>query len=100
MSGRPLLLIVGMALAVWLPKGLPLLLVSDRLPPGVARWLHYVAPAVLAALVAPNILMPDGRLHLGWGLAPYAVAFAVALLTRRVIPTLGAGLATLWLVSR
>jgi branched-subunit amino acid transport protein len=89
-----LLVIVGMALAVYAPKALPLVLISERLTARLRRWLQYVAPAVLGALVAPSIIAPSGRLAApGWDQAAYVVAFVVALWTRRMIPALAAGMA-------
>jgi branched-subunit amino acid transport protein len=84
------------ALAVYLPKALPMVLVSDRITPGVRRWLDHVAPAVLAALVAPSIVLPNGRFG-----APrleqlaFVVTFLVALRTRRMLPSVASGFAVL-----
>ena len=96
MSLADLFAIVVMALAVFLPKAVPLLLVSDRLRPAIRRWLEFVAPAVLAALVAPSMVLPGGALG-----APrleqlaFAVTFGVALWTRRMLPPVVAGVAVL-----
>jgi branched-subunit amino acid transport protein len=90
------LTIVVIALAVYLPKGLPMLLVSDRLLKAIGRWLEFVAPAVLAALVAPSIFISDGALatprlvHLA-----FVGTFVVAILTRRMLPAVAAGVAVL-----
>ena len=92
MSVLDLLAILVISAAVYLPKGLPLVLVGDRLSPGVRRWLEYVAPAVLAALVAPTILVSDRALTPPrWELLAFVATFVVALLTRRMLPSLGAG---------
>ena len=88
------LVIVGMAVAVYLPKALPLVAISERQTARLQRWLQFVAPAVLGALVAPSIAVSPN-----WSQASYAVAFAVALRTRRMLPAIGAGLATLALVT-
>jgi branched-subunit amino acid transport protein len=99
-TSTELLIILGMAVAVYLPKALPLVLISERLTSRLKRWLQYVAPAVLGALVAPSILAPSGRLAApGWDLAAYAVAFVVAVATRRMIPSLAAGMAAIVLVA-
>jgi len=88
--------IVVTAAAVYLPKALPLVLVGDRLPRSVRQWLEYVAPAVLAALVAPTILVTDRTLApLHWELLAFVATFAVALLTRRMLPSLAAGVVVL-----
>lgn len=60
MSVQPyhLLLILGMALVTYLPRALPLVLLSSRrLNPGIERWLRLIPPAVLAALLAPELFL-------------------------------------------
>jgi branched-subunit amino acid transport protein len=95
-----LVVILGMALAVYVPKALPLVIVSEGLTTRLRPWLQYVAPAVLGALVAPSIVAPSGQLAPpGWDQTAYVVAFVVALVTRRMVPSLAAGLATIVVVS-
>ena len=59
-----LLLILGMALVTYIPRAAPLMLLSSRkLNPLLMRWLEMVPPAVLAALLAPELLLtatPEG----------------------------------------
>ena len=84
------------SLAVYTPKALPLVLVGDRLPSGVRRWLEFVAPAVLAALVAPSIFTADGNVTPPrWELLAFVATFVVAVITRRMLPPVAAGLAVL-----
>ena len=53
-----LMLIAGMALVTYLPRIAPLLLFSSRtLHPAIMRWLAMIPPAVLAALLAPELLL-------------------------------------------
>lgn len=53
-----LLLILGMALVTYIPRVAPLMLLSSRnLNPLLMRWLEMVPPAVLAALLAPELLL-------------------------------------------
>lgn len=57
--------ILGMALVTFLPRLLPLWLLSARsLPPLVVAWLRYVPPAVLAAMLLPAVLAPNDRVDL------------------------------------
>ena len=93
MTPRDAVLIVLVALAVYLPKGLPVLLVPERLPRPLERWLQYVAPAVLSALVAPTVLAPPEDAAGTWRACAYAVAFVLALATRRMLVAAGGGLA-------
>jgi branched-subunit amino acid transport protein len=90
--------ILLMALAVFLPKAVPLLLVPERIAPSVRRWLDYVAPAVLAALVAPSIVLENGEVAAPrWEHLAFTVTFAVAVWTRRMLPSLASGVAVLLL---
>lgn len=72
------------------------LVVADRvagLPEPALRVLRLVAPAALAALVAPPLLLPEGRVD---PLSPATLAGAAAALvawrTRNVLATLIVGL--------
>ena len=56
-----LLLILGMAVVTYIPRAAPLMLLSSReLNPMLMRWLEMVPPAVLAALLAPELLTRTG----------------------------------------
>jgi branched-subunit amino acid transport protein len=99
-TATELLVIVGMAIAVYIPKAVPLVLISERLTNRLRGWLQYVAPAVLGALVAPSIVAPNGRLAApGWDQAAYVVAFVVAVWTRKMVPSLAAGMVAIVLAA-
>lgn len=54
------LLIFGMAAVTYIPRLLPLWLLSNRdLHPTFMRWLEMVPPAVLAALLAPSLFLRE-----------------------------------------
>ncbi len=60
------LTIVGMGVVTYLPRVLPMLLLSGRnLAPWISRWLSFVPATVLAALLAPGLICPEGQLDLG-----------------------------------
>ncbi|MCX9157691.1 AzlD domain-containing protein [Niveibacterium sp. 24ML] len=72
------------------------------LGPRLQALLRYVPPAVLAALIAPEVFMRDAALDLSPGnprLIAAAVAAVVALRTRSVTLTIGVGLVTLWVAQ-
>ena len=76
-------------------------IVGDRTMPDWAMVpIRFVAPAVLAALAAPAVLLDDGVLALSPATNPRALAAAVALLlawkTRNVAVVIVAGMATVW----
>lgn len=59
------LILVGMAAVTYLPRLIPALFFSSRrLPVALERFLSFVPTAVLAALLAPSILVLDGRVQL------------------------------------
>ena len=70
----------------------------DEIPQGVERALRFVPAAVLAALVLPSFLtLGPGGLAVD-RLAAGLVAAGVAWRTEDVFATIGAGMATLWVV--
>ncbi|MGI6037566.1 MAG: AzlD domain-containing protein [Limnochordia bacterium] len=90
-----------MALVTYLPRALPLLILSDmQLPLAVLRWLSFVPVAVLAALLAPELFMSEGELLL---FNPYLLAalpaFLVAARTGSLLGTALVGMLVV-MVSR
>lgn len=94
--------IVGMGLVTYMPRLIPLLLLTQRdgsetpLPPWVARWLGYVPVAVLAAMLLPSLLVVEGRAHLAWdNLALWAALPTawIAWRTRSLVGAVGVGVA-------
>ena len=72
------------------------------LPAPVQRALQYVPAAVLAAIIAPEVLVHGGQIHLApdnWRLLAAAIAAVAAWRTHSILYTIGAGMATLWLLS-
>ncbi len=94
------LVVLGMGLVTYATRlGAILLLERAPLPPAAARALRFVPPAVLLALVAPELARPAGALAPTMGnarLLAGALAAVVAARTRSVAATTVAGMATLW----
>ena len=71
-----------------------------KFPHAFRQALAFVAPAVLAAIVAPGLaLLPDGTLALGLENPRFAaglVAIAFTLRFRSVLATIVTGMSTLW----
>jgi len=67
-----------------------------KLPPKVQHALRYAPAAALAAIVAPDLMLADGALHLTW-MNPKLVAgigaAAFFLTTRHLLGTIIAGMA-------
>jgi branched-subunit amino acid transport protein len=55
-----------MALVTALPRVLPVTLLAGRdLPPLFILWLGFIPVCILSALLAPELLLKNGELHLG-----------------------------------
>ena len=95
-----LLVLLGMGIVTYLPRWLPLLTLSRRkLPQGVIDWLGFVPATLLAALVAPPLLIDEASLSLTLGKADLWVAlptFLFALKTRSLAGTVLVGMALFW----
>lgn len=96
------LIILGMAAVTYLPRLLPVLVLSSKsLPPIVVMWLQYVPVAVLAAMLLPALMMPDKQLDLSfnnlflWASIPTIVA---AWRTKSFFGTVLVGMGTVALV--
>jgi branched-subunit amino acid transport protein len=78
------------------------LLGKVELPPVITRALRYVPPAVLSAIIFPELLVRHGALDLRPGNARLiggVVAALVAWRTRNVLLTIAVGMAALWTVQ-
>ncbi len=95
------LLIAGMAVATMATRIPVLLWLSKRkLPEGLLRALRYVPPAVLAAIILPAVLLPDGKFALGWDNAPLVAGVVAVLVSwrwRNLLLTVFAGMAALYI---
>lgn len=104
MTVRPaiLLLILGMALVTYLPRMLPILLLSRlRMPPLLLRWLEFVPVAVLSALLASGLLVKEGQLALPPAHPELLAAlptFLVAIKSRSLMGTVVTGLLSMALL--
>jgi len=88
----------GMALVTYFTRYTMIAIMGRELPDLLRRWLRYVPPAVLAALIAPAVLAPQGHLELSGYLWAAIGALLVAWRTRQPLPTLIGGLVTYWLL--
>lgn len=74
----------------------------EQMPAWFRRGLRYVPPAVLAALILPAFLQPDGFINLSISnhrLLAGAVAILAAWRVKNTWLTIASGMAALWLLS-
>lgn len=74
MNQEIVIIIAGAALATYATR-FPLLVFdgAKKLPPGFGKYLSFIAPAVLTALIAPAILVKQGTVQFNWA-NPYLPA--------------------------
>jgi branched chain amino acid efflux pump len=97
------LLLIGMGLVTYAIR-LSLIVLIGRVdvPPIIQRALRFVPPAVLSAIIFPELLRPGGTLNLSFGnvrLLAGMLAAGVAWRTKNVLLTIGVGMAALWVLQ-
>ena len=96
------IIIGGMVVTYAIRLSFITLIPHERLPDLFRRGLRYVPPAVLAALITPELFRPTGPLDISLGnhrLLAGVVAAIVAWRSRNTWLTIVAGMAALWLLS-
>lgn len=93
-----LLIFAGMATVTYFTRYTMIAALGREISPLLRRWLRYVPPAVLAALVVPAALAPQGRLEFGTHAWAVLVGVVFAWLTRSAIWTIVGGMAVFWLL--
>jgi branched-subunit amino acid transport protein len=99
----PWLLIVAVAAVTFGTRFLFIATLKPHsLPPAVRTVLGYVAPAVLAAIVVPQVLFQGDVLDAGLDnprVVAAVAAFAIAWFTKSILGTIAGGMAVLWLAQ-
>jgi branched-subunit amino acid transport protein len=97
------LIILAMGLITFGIRLLPIVLLGRiEIPIVVQRALRFVPPAVLSAIIAPEMLMSRGEFNLSVGnarLIAGVIAMLVAWRTKNVLLTIAAGMIALWVLS-
>ena len=98
------LAILGVATATFLLRA-SFVVFSDphRFPRAFREALRFVPPSVLAAIVAPGLLVAGGMIDVSPASNPRWIAGAVAILlaarTRKAVGAIAGGMAALWLLQ-
>ncbi|GMK44434.1 AzlD domain-containing protein [Paenibacillus glycanilyticus] len=97
-----LAIIIGASIVTFLPRVLPLVVLSRLQIPDLAmRWLSYIPVAVMAALLGNELLMTDGKLtSLKENIELFAAlpTFLVAIFTRSLLGTIITGVISVMLL--
>jgi branched-subunit amino acid transport protein len=97
------LIILGMGIVTYAIR-LSLIVLMGRIevPPLVRRALRFVPPAVLSALILPELLLPGGVLDLSLGnarLLAGALAALIAWRSRNALLAIAVGMVALWILQ-
>jgi len=100
---RLALVILGCAVVTFLPRFLPLYILTRlKIPKIAVAWLSYVPVAVMAALVIPGITAPGHKINLtltnAYFIAGFA-AFFIAWRTKNMLLTVVSGMAVVFLLQ-
>jgi branched-subunit amino acid transport protein len=93
-----LLIFAGMALVTYFTRYAMIAALSREMPPLLRRWLAYVPPAILAAVIAPAALMPRGSWEIGPHMWAMVVGGLVVWRTRNILLTILSGMVTFWIL--
>jgi branched-subunit amino acid transport protein len=95
------MVIIGMGIVTFAIRLLPIVLVRRlAIRPTIQRALRFVPPAVLSAIVFPEVLHPGGTFDVSLSNARLLAALVAAVLvwrTRNVFVAIAAGMLALWL---
>jgi len=97
-----LIMLIGGMLTFGMRLSFIYLLGRVNIPEGLRRSLRFVPPAVLSALVAPELLMPAGQLDVSFDNHRWLaglVAVLVAWRTKSILLTILAGMAALLILQ-
>lgn len=97
------LIIIGMGLVTFGIRLVPIVLLGRiEIPLIVQRALRFVPPAVLTAIVVPELLYRDGQLAVAVTnarLLAGLIAIGVAWRTKNALITIGVGMVALWVLQ-
>jgi len=103
LSAEYLAVIVGMGIVTYVPRWLPLVLLTRRrLPLWLVEWLDFIPASILSALVVPYLITTGDPRHLDILRPELFVAvptFAFALVTKSLAGTVVVGMFLFWLAG-
>ncbi|MFN2196127.1 MAG: AzlD domain-containing protein [Anaerolineales bacterium] len=97
-----LVIILGGALTYLIRLSFIVLIGQRQIPAWLSQGLRFVPPAVLSAIIFPELLMPGGTLDISWGNLRLFAGLAAALVawrTRNVLLTIAVGMGVLYLLQ-
>ncbi|MCF8000847.1 MAG: AzlD domain-containing protein [Halanaerobiales bacterium] len=103
MQSKYIFMILGMTLVTYIPRMLPVTLLSKvKLPDTIVSILKYVGPAILASLLAPALFITDGSLNISLSnnyLLAAIPTFFTAYFSRSIFTTVFLGMFYLYILT-
>ncbi|MHB9098185.1 MAG: AzlD domain-containing protein [Syntrophales bacterium] len=103
MNSETILIIIGMGIATYLPRWLPLFVLSRYpLPHWLVDWLDFIPAAILSALIFPSLVIAGEPRHLEWCKPDLWIAVPTLLFafkTKSLAGTVLFGMFLYWLAS-
>lgn len=94
------LILLGMGLVTYVIRLAPIVTLEHLpIPPRMRQALRFVPPAVLSAIIFPELFRPADVLDISFGNARLIAGLLAALVawrTKNVLLTIGAGMAVVW----
>ncbi|OJF93080.1 AzlD domain-containing protein [Alkalibacterium sp. 20] len=102
MTSQTWVLILGMAIVTYIPRFLPILLLSRKeISPSFSRWMSYIPVSIFASLVASDIFFWEGSFSLqpltNIKLIPSVLVLIVAYKTKSLLWSMLAGVLSMTL---
>ena len=103
MQSKYILMILGMTLVTYIPRMLPVTLLSKvKIPDTMVRILKFVGPAILASLLAPALFITEGSIDISLQNSYLLAAiptFFTAYFTRSIFSTVFLGMLYLYIFT-
>ncbi|ALV21889.1 MAG: AzlD domain-containing protein [Carnobacterium sp.] len=103
MNSNPWLLIVGMAIVTYLPRMIPLLVLSKRtIPEKLEKWMSFIPVSIFSALIFSDIFFWEGKLNsnplINVKLLPSILVFIFAYYTKNLLWSMALGVLSITLM--
>lgn len=94
MEAKFIKIVLGMMLVTYIPRMLPLVVLARvNIPQIIMDWLKYIPVAVLAALLAPELMVVNGNISfINAGVVAAVPCFIVAFRTKNLFYTVFVGM--------
>ncbi|AGY82212.1 AzlD domain-containing protein [Carnobacterium inhibens] len=100
MTSQQVQLILGMALVTYLPRVLPMLVLSNRsVPEKISKWMSFVPVSIFAALIFSDVFFWESQFNVNpivnIKLLPSVLVFIVAYKTKSLLWSMVLGIAAI-----